>query len=262
VQSLDPGRRGFPDAVDALNELYRGVTLSPRIIADYLLAFRFCGLEPRPEMEEWIKKGLALLSSNSSEEAMHLLPSAFQEHWGCFLLARGHTAQAESLLESARREMVSEARQRCRTTAVLANAKRILGKPEEAAQLLEEACEVQTRRHFDGDLADFTLLNLAKLQSESDLDAAKRASSAPRRSRWNRGIDWALPDALLEARLHGEATTPAAAGKGSWSCAARCPPSRSAGCWRGSWRGGTSGPSTAPRQNRATCSGSCKRGSG
>lgn len=205
-------RRGFLDAVDVLNEMSRDVALSLGIISDYLLAFRFRGLEPRAEMEEWIQKGLALLSSTPYAEAIHRLPGWFQEHWGCFLLSRGHTGQAEQLLESARREMVSQARQRFRTEAVLANAKRILGKTEEAARLLDHARKAQESEQYDGDLADFTLPNLAKLQGISDPDAATRSLARAKHIQVESGNRLGLARTfLLEARFQGE-------GKASCRC--------------------------------------------
>ena len=191
-------RRGHLNGVDILNRINDPEHLTIDQITDYLLVLRFAGLAPRPEMEAHLAAGLRWRGNRDNT----CLPAGFREHWGAFLIARGQLTEAESMLEELVRSRTNEMRVVNRCRAVLANAKRRLGKTAEARALLEHTRQQQLEHQFHGDLADFTLPNLAKLLCETDPDTARawlvEAKTLQSRTRNRLGLIRTL---MLDARL-------------------------------------------------------------
>ncbi|MSU57201.1 MAG: hypothetical protein EXS35_03300 [Pedosphaera sp.] len=196
-------RRGHLDGVEILNHISDTQNLNTGQVTDYLLVLRFAGLAPRAEMEAHIQSVL----NGRTDRDLADLPVGFREHWGAYLLAQGRLNEAETILETAVNARGDESRVLNRCRATLANAKRLLGKTDEARALLEEARAHQRENRYLGDLTDFTNANLAKLFSPTDPSAAiillSETKLTQSRAHNRLGLIRTL---LLEARLAASST--------------------------------------------------------
>ena len=198
-------RRGHLDGVEMLNYLHAYNNLGLSQIADFLYVLRFTSLSPRPAMADYIHSALNRFGGQPTDE----MPACFREHWGAYLVWCGQLAEAESILEGAVRSTMDDTPDYHRRVTTLANAKRRLGKCDEARALLEKARQDQQRTCCHGDLADFTLPNLAKVLCEADPAAARNllaeAKAMQSRARNRLGLVRTL---LLEARLAARGDVP------------------------------------------------------
>jgi len=129
-------------------------------------------------------------------------PPTFSEHWAAYLLWCGQAREAEPILEGVVHATPRNKPECLRSLAALANAKRLLGKTDAARTLLEEGRQQQQEHRLYGDLADFTLPNLAKLISETDPVAASAVLADAKVSQ-SRNRNWLglVRSLLLDARL-------------------------------------------------------------
>ena len=87
------------------------------------------------------------------------------------MLARGHVDEAQQLFSMAINDEqggYNSPRILARICSQLAECHRMRGAIDVASQLLETARTIQTRDSYHGDLAELTMTNLAKLQSNTD----------------------------------------------------------------------------------------------
>lgn len=166
--------------------------------ADYLQVLRWAGLAPRPEMQNYIQSALERFGGPQADS----WPASFREQWAAHLLWCGKTVEAELLLEGTVRSNAGAVPQSHRRRALLGNAKRLLGKLDEARSLLEHTRKQQQELRLLGDLADFTLPNLAKLIYQTDASAARTLlAQAKAIQSQNRNRLGHIRTLLLEARL-------------------------------------------------------------
>jgi proteasome accessory factor A len=160
-------RRGFVGGEIMLNSLMRQREESLWGILDYISVFRFQGLTPAPETAHWIQRGSELLArqTNADPEAV----AAFCEQHGYLLMTEGRFEESRAVLEEVCRPQYQTPRTMrilCRGAATLGEVHRRMGNREEARRLLEETRIRQSQLHFEGEMADFTLTYLAKLQED------------------------------------------------------------------------------------------------
>jgi len=205
LKAFVQARRGHLDGVEMLNDLHDRNELGLSQIADYLYVLRFSALSPRPAMADHIHSALNRFGGQPTDQ----MPASFREHWGAYLVWTGQVAEAETILEGAVRSSAGEERECGRRLVTLANAKRLLGKTDEARAHLEEARRQQEQLRLKADLTDFTLPNLAKLMADTDLPAAQmlllQAKTDQARTRNRMGLIRTL---LLEARLAARSAVP------------------------------------------------------
>jgi len=158
-------RCGMLDSVEILDRLATSHSLSLWLITDYVSAYRFRGLVPAPGIEAWLQRGEQYLST--SRECPPGREGAFREHHGYYLLCQGRLEAARDELETAQRLLGSSpenARILCRTQAVLGEAHRRLGDDRRARELFQSASARQNAAGFRGDLAEFSLMGLARVE--------------------------------------------------------------------------------------------------
>jgi len=194
-------RRGLLDGERYLDQLPESRRESLWGILDYVSVFRFRGLAPSPETSAWIRKGLDRVAAEPDGDPQAKL--ALFEHHGYLLMSEGRLDEARDLLEETCRFEVQSGRTLhvlYRAKAILGEVRRRLGSHDEAQRLLEEVRAGQTENRFRGDMADFTLTYLAKLQT--DRTAARSMLADVKRIQ--AGADDLMGMArtlLLEARL-------------------------------------------------------------
>jgi len=163
-------RRGRPDAINVVQQLWNSRPHDLRTILDHISVYRYQGLAPAPQMDRWIRFGLWFLRTHSHQNPADIV--ALHEHQGYYLMTEGRLQQAREILENAvvRHQQVPEASRRtaCRLQSILAEIDRRLGNIESAQSLLEAARREQSALQLSADLADYTLPYLAKLQGNPE----------------------------------------------------------------------------------------------
>lgn len=200
-------RRGQVDADPLLEQLYAGRSLSISALSDYCCAARFRGLVPHAAMDRWIPQGLSLLAGTDQVSFDPHGAPAFRDHAAAHWRAQGRYEDARGLLERAcepSRLRSAQGRSQARLLATLADICRVLGARDQATDLLRRAMEIQEASRYEGDLAEFTLLGMARLAEPQEwamvhLDNAKQRL---RRLSHFMGLARVL---LLEARVSGDA---------------------------------------------------------
>jgi len=192
-------RRGFPDAVAALDEMTRGRQHTMSDIADYVCVHRYLGIAPPPATEEWVRKGYELGVPDTGNGTK----ATFLGHVGYTHLRRGRVADALRVLEEAC-ETCSAAHPHVvsRLYAELGDAHRALGHRAESLRWLRESAQLERQHGFEGDLADFTFTYRAKNAAgeRAALGWLNQAKEIQRRLGNRMGEARTL---LLEARLSG-----------------------------------------------------------
>jgi hypothetical protein len=198
LKAWTQSRRGQLDGIDLLNRICDTNNLSLSQTADYLFVLRFSGLSPRPEMADYIHSALNRFGGQQTDQ----FPPTFREHWAAYLLWSGQAREAEPILQGVVNTTPRDKPECLRSLAALANAMRLLGQTDAARTLLEEGRQKQQELRFYGDLADFTLPNLAKLISETDPVAASTVL-ADAKTMQSRNRNWLglVRSLLLDARL-------------------------------------------------------------
>lgn len=167
-------RRGDTNAIESLHELATREPMTMVIVCDFACVYRFHGLAGSELIQPWIERGHALLAADSRRHPG--AAAAFLEHEGYMLLRQGKPALAlESLREASvdHRFQGAHVRVQARTLADRADAHRMLGQLAEANALLDHAEILQRENGFEGDLADFTYTNQAKVLAATDPPAAR-----------------------------------------------------------------------------------------
>lgn len=165
IKSWVESRCGFLDSISTLNRLAQRHPLSLWLITDFVSAYRFRGLMPAAGITAWLERGEQHLSAGAQFSPSRV--GAFREHSGCYLLCEGQLEAARVELEQAQALLQSSpenARILSRTEATLAETYRRLGDRRRASELLHSAAERQEGCGFLGDLAEFSLVGLAKLE--------------------------------------------------------------------------------------------------
>jgi len=160
-------RRGSLDGMSALEGILRRRPNSLRIFTECAGVYRFRGLVPDPEIATWLRKGDEFIRNNPDREIVWV--GYFLEHYGNHLMAEGRFDEARRALDEAHDRMRAgkrNARVMCRTMAALGEVHRRLGDRREAQRVLEEARTVQASQLYRGDLAEFSLPSLAKLEAD------------------------------------------------------------------------------------------------
>jgi len=205
LRAWTQSRRGFIDGTAGLDELRASNGLSLLLITDYILVYRFRGLIPHPEVSDWIQEGLDFLRRHPDEDR-HTI-ATFREHQGSVLMTEGHLQDARTLLEEIcgpLREALNSRRLFCRATATLAETHRRLGDAATAQRMAEHARTGQVAHQYQGDLADFTLSCLAKLQTDpAQAESILAEALAIQTESQNRMGE--ARTLLLQARLIGDA---------------------------------------------------------
>ena len=169
MMALVQCRRGFfPAAIASLNARAQTRLNSISSVYEHVAIHRFQGLIPGDDIWEWIRLGDALLDQHPEPESAQAF--GFREHKACALLHRGQLDEAKILLrqvlaENGRRR--THPRMYALAAADLGEVYRRLGEPDLARTCLDDAERLQTDAMALGDLSEFTLLNLAKLESAS-----------------------------------------------------------------------------------------------
>ena len=161
-------RRGFLDGVEKLDAISRRQRQpSQSLITDYLLVYRFGGgLQPCDEMEEWIQ-----LEEQLTPSPQHRSP-ARREHRAAWLLYRNRLEESRELLKSileTPEQVDSGHRFTGRGLAALSETYRRLGETSSAMQKADEAYRALSDSGRLGDLADFALIQRAKLATEPSI---------------------------------------------------------------------------------------------
>ncbi len=160
-------RCGLLDSIGILDRLAERHALSLWLITDYVSAYRFRGLVPEPGIAAWLERGERQLSAAPQCSPGRM--GAFREHRGYYLLSEGQLEAARVELERAQRLLRSSpenGRILSRTEATLGEVYRRLGDERRARELLESAARRQDECRFLGELAEFSLVGLAKLEQD------------------------------------------------------------------------------------------------
>jgi proteasome accessory factor A len=167
LMALVQSRRGsFPEAMAALGAMRPVRFDSFSSFYEYVAVHRFKSLVPGAAIWEWIRRGDELPDQNPAGDSAHAF--GFHAHKGCALLHGGRLGEARDLL---RRILADSGPRRicprmyALATADLGEVHRRIGEPGLARIRLDDAERIQTDGGFLGDLAEFTLLNRAKLES-------------------------------------------------------------------------------------------------
>ncbi len=163
--------------------------------------YRFAGLVPDPQITIWIQKGLEFIRCHPDIDRSDV--AALDEHYGYHLLAEDRLQQARRVLERVTEGALPEALESsvwCRALATLGEVHRRLGNSASALHLVERAAGEQGGSGLRGDLADFSLMYLAKLQPQRTmaLTMLEQAESMQVRNRNRLGEARTI---LLKARL-------------------------------------------------------------
>ncbi|MDA1180268.1 MAG: hypothetical protein O2931_15915, partial [Planctomycetota bacterium] len=160
--------RGENNGIEFLQELSRLMPTPPKLIADYMVVLKNTGFVPGPEIDDWIACGERVFGNRRDPGGWSAL---FREFRGGVMLARGHVDEAQQLFSMAINDEqggYNSPRILARICSQLAECHRMRGAIDVASQLLETARTIQTRDSYHGDLAELTMTNLAKLQSNTD----------------------------------------------------------------------------------------------
>lgn len=169
-------RRGYQPQALALLETLRARQAMPTfpLILDFVALHRFGGMVPAEAIWAWIDQANALLAAPTEVDPIDRF--AYAGHHGYALGRCGQLELALAVLEPLRHDSAratSNARLYARTLADLADVHRLRGQPSEARECLLLAEGVQRQGNYLGDLAELTLLNRAKL--ETDVRAVRAA---------------------------------------------------------------------------------------
>ena len=198
-------RRGF--AADALHLLRQESEASlgdPGTIVEFVNVLRFDGLAPwNDSFWTWIERGQNIQSNDSGPRMRLADLFAFRGHHGFGLGRKGQWEEATDLLQLALEDTAQEEnlpRIYARTLADLADIWRMRGEPDRARFILMEVEELQVRHQCNGDMAEFTLANKAKLSTDTHraMEWLAHARSIQTELNHRPGLARTL---LLEARL-------------------------------------------------------------
>ncbi len=162
-------RRGFTDGPAYLDALYAGQEPDLTMITDYVLVYRFQGLAPAAPIHAWLDRGRELLERSAGAQE-HVDTPAFCEHWGYVLLRTGRAEEAVRVLEAGLRapdDRPLDARIEGRLLSTLGDAYRVLGRRWRARRALRKAERLLSDFRHVGELADFPLTGLGKLELEA-----------------------------------------------------------------------------------------------
>jgi tetratricopeptide (TPR) repeat protein len=197
-------RCGQMGGLDALRHLQARRPTNLDVITTALNTHLHLGLTPHPDTSNWVLRGDHLLARATAH-----VPSqraAFLYSKGCFLNRTGRAREALPVLsEATRLAEMDPSRQPFlgRALAELAEAHRLTQNLREARRLLVQARHLQRRLGCDGDLAGWTLLYRAKLESRSE-HAAPWLERADRLLRQCRDSVGEVRCCLLKARFTRE----------------------------------------------------------
>jgi hypothetical protein len=154
-----------------LRELLRYRPVTSLTCSDFLCCFRYGGLLPTADQEEraWFERGTEL--SEIGERGARAIIYLYR---GMTVLSHGSSGDARPLLTQALQTEVdgmAETRVASLALAGLAEADRKEGEYERGRETLQQVMQAQEAQELWGDLADFTLPGLAKL--EPDQEAAR-----------------------------------------------------------------------------------------
>lgn len=161
-------RRGTLDGPRSLQQIAEVYCDPFQSITDHVAVYRFHGLVPSPEIVPWIERGLEFLRAHRNHD--RAAAAEFHEHYAYFLIAEGRTEVARAVLEMLDEAPASSFRSprvRHRVTAMLGEVCRRLKDFATAMPLLEKAAAEQAVARFHGDLANYTLPYMSKLQKEA-----------------------------------------------------------------------------------------------
>ena len=200
------GRRGLVATVPMSDGPVARGHFSLEIVNAYMGAYRFRGLLPAPEMALWADKGMDSLLRYGDPGPEALV--TFHEHYAYLMMTKGRLRLAHSLLEDVlaryRQAQQPDRRAACRAKALFGETCRRLGRNENARSTFEEVQEEQAALRFNNDLANHTLLYLAKLEQRPDR-ALPLLAEAERTHAQLRDQVGEARTLLLKARLAPEA---------------------------------------------------------
>ena len=195
-------RRGFLDAPDILRRLLPAAADAPPLwlITDFVCAYRFGGgFHPDQQIAEWIRLGHEVVNDQFQGDSGQDL--ALFEHEGYYLLCRNELSAAEEKLNAICQQGVTGRRYAARAAASLSEVYRRQGRLTESLRMQKQAAREMALRHRDGDLADFALPQLAKLQD----NAVQAVTILDQALGVQRGLGSLVGEArtlALRARLH------------------------------------------------------------
>lgn len=150
-----------------LKELLRYDPVTDMTCSDFMCCTRYAGLCPSPQGDSWFNRGVELSrSAGCGAKALLYL------YGGMTALARGTTADARALLEKALEievDGMAELRVAGLILAGLAEVDRIQGEYDRARETLGQVRQGQESEELWGDLGDFTLTGLAKLECDANV---------------------------------------------------------------------------------------------
>jgi proteasome accessory factor A len=162
-------RRGeFPAAAQALRDWSATQMTTFAVVNEHVALHRFKSLVHGPEIWSWLSRGEEMLRRGTHCDSSTAF--AFRGHQGYALACAGRWAEAQPILEAVERDQArreSHPRLMARALTTLGDIHRAVGHREEAARCLRDALTLQTRGEYFGEMADFTLINQAKLAGET-----------------------------------------------------------------------------------------------
>ncbi len=161
--------RGFTDGATWLDNAYRTEQPSLAMICDYLLVFRFQGLIPGPEFRSWCDQGFQMLSGPDRGEPKDRV--ALRCSHAFDLLCRGNAEDAwNAYHDDIPPDWMSLLHPRfySRILTEKAEVLRRLGRTEESLSLLIDAQRLQADQRYNGDIADLTLTQKAKILAQNN----------------------------------------------------------------------------------------------
>ncbi|MCL4180055.1 MAG: proteasome accessory factor PafA2 family protein [Verrucomicrobia bacterium] len=204
LKALVQARRGHLEGRNWLREMHGTEALTAAMVADYLEVERYGGLAPRSGMEAYLIQAATHVRHGTAGRFKPVL----EEHRAAFLSSRGEIAAAAQIWSGLLNDVPASSRFGACLRGELGNARRILGKTDEAHALLELARESQHRGGFEGDLAGVTLPALAKLTATTDREHARQLLAEARTLQEQLSDQVGLArTCLLEARLGGDAAS-------------------------------------------------------
>lgn len=195
-------RRGELGGPESLTQLRTGRD-SFSTILENVATYRFLGLTPHPKITTWIRKGVKFLRCHPETDQREA--SSFHEHYGHYLLCKGRLQEARRVLERITETALSAPAESIgyhRALATLGEVHRRLGDTVTALHLVERAAAEQGNNGWRGDMANFSLMYLAKLQAqrETALAILRQAETIQVQNQDRVGEARTL---LIEARLAG-----------------------------------------------------------
>lgn len=182
-----------------LTELSRYERVTQMTCSDFLCCNRYAGLYPSPEVEPWFRRGVELSGGAGGSGAKALI----YLYGGMTKLARGQSAEARSLLQTAL-EVETGGMAELRVAGLilvgLAEVDRVQGEFERARETLRQVRQGQESEELWGDLGDFTLTGLAKLEGDYEIarDHLEQATAYGVRTG---NLKCQLRAVLIEARI-------------------------------------------------------------